>query len=75
MTEETTSNYDSFNVEMCEKEIARLTKLNMDFEQSKKDYAASYNKSIKLNKGNIKLLVERIDYLHHENAVANILEQ
>lgn len=67
--------YGELSVQQLEDELVRQVKAKADHEQSKKDYAKSYGELIKECKDAIQYIVERIDYLQHEAAVANQLEQ
>lgn len=67
--------YSELSIQQLEDELIRQVKAKADHEQSKKDYIKSYSELIKECKNAIQYIVERIDYLQHEAAVANQLEQ
>lgn len=67
--------YEELNVDGCREEIARLTKQNMDYSESKKDAAATWKSLMDDTKDKIEFLVERIDHLHHEAQVQAQLER
>jgi len=66
--------YEDLNPERCKEEIARLAKVQMDHVENKSAEVKSYNELIKETKDKIEYLVGRIDYLHHEDAVENQLQ-
>lgn len=61
--------YEDFDVQQCKDEVARLSKIKMDQVQTKKDLVSAHSGIIKNTQEQIEYLVERIDYLQHENAV------
>jgi hypothetical protein len=67
--------YGELTVQQLEDELVRQVKTKADHEQSKKDYAKSYGELVKNAQDSITYIVERIDYLQHEAAVQNVLEQ
>ncbi len=66
--------YEDLNAEACKNEIARLTKINMDHLENKSAQIKTYNELLKENKDKITYLIERIDYVVHEEQVAAHLE-
>lgn len=66
--------YEELTADQCKEEIARLAKIQMDHVENKKAQVDTYNELIKDTKDKIEFLVERIDYLNHETAVAAQLE-
>lgn len=65
--------YEDLTPERCKEEIARLARIQMDHVENKKAQLKAYNELINETKDKIEYLVERIDYLNHENAVAEQL--
>ena len=65
--------YEDLTPEQCKEEIARLARIQMDHVENKKAQLKAYNELINETKDKIEYLVERIDYLNHENAVAEQL--
>jgi hypothetical protein len=62
--------YDELSTDQCKEEIARLAKIQMDHVENKKAQVETYNELIKDTKDKIEFLVEKIDHLNHEAAVA-----
>jgi len=65
--------YGEYPIQLLEDEIIRKLKMKKDFEESKKAEAKSYSELIKESDDAIDYCVERIDYIQHEEAVANQL--
>ena len=65
--------YEDLAPDQCKEEIARLARIQMDHIENKKAQLKAYNELINETKDKIEYLVERIDYLNHENAVAEQL--
>lgn len=67
--------YAELNQEAVKEEIARLSKLNFSLTEDKKATVKSMNEVIKENVDKVEYLVEKLDALRHEVAVAHHLEQ
>lgn len=67
--------YENFNEDQIKEEVARLSKLNFSLTEDKKAAARASNELIKDNEIKIETLVERLDFIRHEAAVANQLER
>lgn len=67
--------FGEMTVQQLEAELIRQIKAKADHEETKKDYAKTYGELVKEAKDAIVYIVERIDYLQNEAAVANTLEQ
>lgn len=63
--------YDGFNPEQIKEEIARISKINFSLVEDKKETNRSMNEVIKENVDKIEYLVEKLDAVRHEAAVAN----
>lgn len=63
--------YDGFSTENIKEEIARLSKVNFSLVEDKKETVRSMNEVIKENVDKIEYLVEKLDAVRHEEAVAN----
>lgn len=66
--------YDGFNTEQIKEEIARISKVNFSLIEDKKETVKSMNEVIKENVDKIEYLVEKLDAVRHDQAVANQLE-
>jgi predicted transcriptional regulator len=66
--------YEDLTQEAVKEEIARLSKINFSLQEDKKDTVRSMNEVIKDNIDKIEYLVEKLDSLRHETAVAIRLE-
>lgn len=66
--------YEGFTEESTKEEIARLSKVNFSLVEDKKATTRSMNEVIKDNVDKIEFLVEKLDALRHEVAVAHHLE-
>ena len=67
--------YAELTQEAVKEEIARISKLNFSLQEDKKATVRSMNEVIKDNVDKIEYLVEKLDALRHETAVAHHLEQ
>lgn len=67
--------YENFTQESVKEEIARISKINFSLSEDKKATVKSMNEVIKENVSKIEFLVEKLDALRHEVAVAHHLEQ
>jgi predicted transcriptional regulator len=68
-------NYEGYTQESTKEEIARISKVNFSLVEDKKDTVKAMNEVIKENVDKIEYLVEKLDALRHEDAVANQLDQ
>lgn len=67
--------YGELTIEELKNEILRLLTQQQDLEEQKKAQADSYNALIKEKKGALEYCRERIDFIQHQEAVNNQLEQ
>lgn len=67
--------FGDYSQDQLKDEIVRTVKVIQDHEESKKAEAKSWTDLIKDEKKKLQYLAERIDYLQHEDAVANHLDQ
>jgi predicted transcriptional regulator len=67
--------YADLSQEAVKEEIARLNKINFSLVEDKKETVKSMNEVIKENVDKIEYLVEKLDALRHETAVAYHLEE
>lgn len=68
-------NYDGYTQDSTKEEIARLSKVNFSLVEDKKAVTKSMNEVIKDNQMKVEYLVEKLDALRHDVAVAHHLEQ
>jgi predicted transcriptional regulator len=66
--------YGDFGDQAAKEEIARLSKMNFSLVEDKKANARAYKDQIDTNVDKIEYLVERIDALIQENAIATHIE-
>jgi hypothetical protein len=66
--------FGDLTADQCKEEIARLARIQMDHIENKKAQLKAYNELINETKDKIEYLVGRIDYVNHEEAVANHLD-
>ena len=67
--------YAELSQEAVKEEIARLNKINFSLVEDKKATVKTMNEVIKENLDKIEYLVEKLDALRHEVAVAHHLDQ
>ena len=70
---EAAQQYESFGEDQIKEEVTRLSKINFSLTQDKKEWVKAQNEVIKDNAVKIETLVERLDFIRHEAAVANQL--